>query len=351
MARMNIRGLVHRYGKHAALDHIDLDVASGEILAVVGPSGCGKSTLLRAIAGLEKPESGLISMDGQILSDGHQFVPAERRRIGMVFQSYALWPHLSVQDNVAFGLKVQGIAAADCARRALDALDMVGLREFAQRKPAALSGGQRQRVALARCLVMEPGVVLFDEPLANLDVHLRAALQREFLKFHRRTGTTFIYVTHDQAEAMAMADRIAVLSAGKLLQVDTPVELYNRPASREVAEFIGESCWVEGTVLGHADQGAVRMEVLGAETLCAAAFTPQTGSRHEVCLRPGRIRVLPPGQGISAVVEEMHYLGGHHRLTLQAGDATLVAYENEGGPLRQPGEAVGVRIESGWIVA
>ena len=228
-------------------------------MAILGASGCGKTTLLRQIAGFDKLDAGRIVIGDTVVSSTAHHIPPERRRIGIVFQSYALWPHMTVAENVAYGLTVAGVKEPERARRVAAALTLVELDGFADRRPAALSGGQRQRVALARCLVTEPSLVLLDEPLANLDVHLRAAMEDEFARFHARTGTTMIYITHDQAEAMALADRIAVMDRGRLLQVATPSQLYREPADETVAGFIGEGMVVpvevrsvdgDGTLLG-----------------------------------------------------------------------------------------------------
>jgi ABC-type sugar transport system ATPase subunit len=223
----------------AAVDGVDLLVADGEFLAVLGPSGSGKTTLLRLIAGLEPVDAGTIRLGPTTVSAPGLHVPPERRRVGVVFQSYALWPHMTVKRNVGYALEVRRVRGATYDRRVAAALATVGLGGFEGRRPAELSGGQRQRVALARCLAMEPSVVLLDEPLASLDVHLRAALQEEFTAFHRHTGATMLYVTHDQAEAMALANRVAVMDSGRIVQYAPPLDLYRRPATTFVADFIG----------------------------------------------------------------------------------------------------------------
>ncbi len=240
MARLTIDRVDKSFGAFRALDDVSLEVADGEFMAILGPSGCGKTTLLRQIAGFDKLDAGRILIGETVVSAVHRHVPPERRRIGIVFQSYALWPHMTVAENVAYGLTVAGIRDPERSRRVAAALTLVELDGFAERRPALLSGGQRQRVALARCLVTEPSLVLLDEPLANLDVNLRASMEDEFARFHARTGTTMIYITHDQAEAMALADRIAVMDKGRLLQVATPSQLYREPADETVAGFIGE---------------------------------------------------------------------------------------------------------------
>ena len=247
MARLTLERLGKKYGDFAALTDVSLEVADGEFVAILGASGCGKTTLLRQVAGFDRPDAGRILIGDTVVSTPERHTPPEDRRIGIVFQSYALWPHMTVAENVAYGLTVAGVRDPERARRVRDALALVHLDGFAERRPALLSGGQRQRVALARCLVTEPALVLLDEPLANLDVQLRAAMEREFRDFHERTGTTMVYITHDQTEAMALADRIAVMDKGRVLQFATPSQLYREPADTTVAKFIGEGMIVPVT--------------------------------------------------------------------------------------------------------
>ncbi|MCG5481373.1 MAG: ABC transporter ATP-binding protein [Ensifer alkalisoli] len=226
-------------GERPAVSDVSLAVRRQGFLALLGPSGCGKTTLLRMIAGFEQPTGGSIDFGGRRLSDAARSLPPERRNMAMVFQSYALWPHMTVAENVGYPLKVRGVSGEAYRRRVVEALALVKLEDFAERRPAALSGGQRQRVALARCLVTEPDVVLLDEPLANLDQHLRKAMEETFRALHERSGATMIYVTHDQTEAMALATDVAVMSEGRLLQVAPPAEIYARPEGRVVGGLIG----------------------------------------------------------------------------------------------------------------
>ena len=219
MAELTLSHVTKRFGDVTAVDDVTLDARDGELVALLGPSGCGKTTILRLIAGFESVSAGEISFDGELVSAVGRHVPPERRRVGIVFQSYALWPHMSVGANVGYPLRVAGIDGEEYRSKVDAALETVGLTGLGARRPADLSGGQRQRVALARCLVMEPSLVLLDEPLANLDVHLRAAMEEEFVDFHDKTGATMLYITHDQAEAMALADRVAVMDDGCLVQV------------------------------------------------------------------------------------------------------------------------------------
>ncbi|PDT54654.1 MULTISPECIES: ABC transporter ATP-binding protein [Sinorhizobium] len=222
-----------------AVADVSLTLRRQAFLALLGPSGCGKTTVLRMIAGFEQPSDGSISYGERRLSDAGGALPPEKRNMAMVFQSYALWPHMTVAQNVGYPLKVRGISGAQWQKRVGEALSLVKLTELAERRPAALSGGQRQRVALARCLVTQPDVVLLDEPLANLDQHLRKAIEETFRTFHERSGATMVYVTHDQAEAMALATDVAVMSEGRLLQVAPPAEIYARPEGRVVGGLIG----------------------------------------------------------------------------------------------------------------
>jgi iron(III) transport system ATP-binding protein len=239
MARLILDNLHKSFHGDPVVKGLSLTIEPGEFVALLGPSGCGKSTILRMLAGFEPVSDGQIIHGTDCLSSAKRHVPTEDRNFGMVFQSYALWPHMSVKDNVGYPLKVQKIPAAERNRRIQEALEIVQLEDYADRLPAQLSGGQRQRVALARSLVTEPDVVLFDEPLANLDRHLRATMEETFRAFHKRTGATIVYVTHDQSEAMSLADHIAVLNKGQLVQWGTPQELYATPKNTWLANFIG----------------------------------------------------------------------------------------------------------------
>ena len=250
---VDLQAVSKRFGVFTAVDQLSLQVRSGEFLTFLGPSGCGKTTTLRMIAGFESPSSGQILIDGVDMAG----VPPFKRDVNTVFQNYALFPHLSVQDNIAFGLKMKGVARSERRERVRAVLDLVQLRALADRRPNQLSGGQQQRVALARALVNHPAVLLLDEPLGALDLKLRKAMQLELIGLQQRVGITFIYVTHDQEEALTMSDRIAVMNEGQLLQVGAPTEIYERPRFRFVADFIGESNFLEGTVAACERDGAV----------------------------------------------------------------------------------------------
>jgi putative spermidine/putrescine transport system ATP-binding protein len=267
-------------GQHRAVDRVSLDIQPGEFVSFLGPSGSGKTTTLMMIAGFEHASSGAIRIAGRAIDN----VPAYARNIGMVFQNYALFPHLSVADNVAFPLRMRGVAKSEKKRRVRAALEMVGLCAFASRQPAALSGGQQQRVALARALVFEPDVVLLDEPLGALDKAMREHMQIELKRIHRDLGVTMIYVTHDQTEAMTMSDRIAVFNAGRIEQIGTPDEVYFEPASRFVASFVGDSNLFEGQALGDGRFALAGGDFMGRKRVEAAA-----GAKVDVLLRPEMI--------------------------------------------------------------
>ena len=270
MADLLLRGVKKRFGKTDVLHGVDLEIAHGEFVVLVGPSGCGKSTLLRCIAGLERVSGGEIHIGGRKVND----LPPKARDIAMVFQSYALYPHMTVRDNMSFGLRIRRMDKVDIASRVAEAASLLGLEELLDRYPRQLSGGQRQRVAMGRAIVRRPEVFLFDEPLSNLDASLRVQMRVELARLHQRLGATMIYVTHDQVEAMTLADRIVVLDAGKVQQVGAPLELYGRPANQFVAGFIGSPAmnFIPGTTI---DSHTV--EILGSRVghaLTAVDATP-----------------------------------------------------------------------------
>jgi iron(III) transport system ATP-binding protein len=353
MARLIVDRVTKTFGAFRALDEVSLDVSDGEFMAILGASGCGKTTLLRQIAGFDKLDGGRIVIGDTVVSTVAQHVPPERRRIGIVFQSYALWPHMTVAENVAYGLTVAGVREPERTRRVAAALALVELEGYAERRPSLLSGGQRQRVALARCLVTEPSLVLLDEPLANLDVHLRASMEDEFARFHARTGTTMVNITHDQAEAMALADRIAVMDSGRLLQVATPTQLYREPADATVAAFIGEGIVVPAEVVDVDGRGRCRADLFGLSVAmrCAPAQRPTRTAR--ACLRAGNLSIVGAGAaGIGARVVRSVYQGGHFRVEAQLDHADgvlmhLVAAE----PCQlAPGDAIRIGIDDGWVL-
>jgi len=353
MARLIVDRVTKTFGAFRALDEVSLDVSDGEFMAILGPSGCGKTTLLRQIAGFDKLDGGRIVIGEAVVSSVTQHVPPERRRIGIVFQSYALWPHMTVAENVAYGLTVAGVRDPERARRVEAALALVELRGYAERRPSMLSGGQRQRVALARCLVTEPSLVLLDEPLANLDVHLRASMEEEFSRFHARTGTTMVYITHDQAEAMALADRIAVMDSGRLLQVATPSQLYREPADATVAAFIGEGIVVPAEVVDVDRNGRCRVDLSGLSVSMRCAPAQRPARKARACLRAGNLAIVgADASGIDARVVRAVYQGGHFRVEAQLdhADGVLVHMAVAEPCQLAPGSAIRIGIDDGWVL-
>src|SRR5215469_11886998 len=289
---IEITDLVVRYGAVPAVNGISFTVGQGEHVTLLGPSGCGKTTTLRAVAGLEEPVGGSIRIDGETVFSTAQRrnVPTERRGVSMVFQSYAVWPHMSVVENVAYGLRVRKLPRAQVAEAVERALDLVQMRALADRSAALLSGGQQQRVALARAIAFSPTVLLFDEPLSNLDAKLRAEMRVELRALQRRLGVTSLYVTHDQEEALAISDRVIVMNVGGIEQIGAPEDIYNRPKTRFVADFVGSANLIGGRITAAAAApGAVRFEATGGISLQAWATRPPRGSEDCVAVRTAYI--------------------------------------------------------------
>jgi multiple sugar transport system ATP-binding protein len=306
-------------GGARALDEVSLDVHDGEFLVLVGPSGCGKSTVLRIIAGLEDASSGSVAIDGEIVDQ----IPPKERDVAMVFQNYALYPHLSVRDNLAFSMRIRHVPATDRERRVLDAAQMLGIEELLDRKPKALSGGQRQRVATGRAIVRDPRILLMDEPLSNLDAQLRVTMRAELRRLHAEHRTTTIYVTHDQVEAMTLGDRIAVIADGRLQQVGPPHELYHRPVNAFVAGFIGSPSMNLAEV-DVVEPGEVA--VVGGRWELPGRSLPSVGERVLLGLRPDAFTwpALAGSPRLEITVAAVEYLG----------NATLVLFEPPGRPVR-----------------
>jgi spermidine/putrescine transport system ATP-binding protein len=327
MALLDIRNVTRRFGDFVAVDGVSLAIEAGEFFTLLGPSGCGKTTLLRMIAGFDLPDGGSIVLDGNDLADD----PPERRPVRTVFQSYALFPHMTVAGNVAFPLRMAKADGADVARQVAAALDGVQLGGKADRYPHELSGGQKQRVAIARALVTKPRVLLLDEPLAALDAKLREQLQIELINLQKDVGITFVYVTHDQTEALALSHRIAVMNHGRVEQLDEPSRIYGFPKTRFVADFIGHCNLFDGTVAAVVPSGErslVDLDVAGLgriRALARDAVLP--GSKGSVALRPEKIRI---SASVTQGAEENH-CAGHIRDFLYMGDVTMYIVEAAGG--------------------
>ncbi len=315
---MRLEGVRKRYGRVLALDGVDLEIRRGEFFSLLGPSGCGKTTLLRLLAGFETPDAGRIAIGGKDMAG----VPPYQRPVNTVFQNYALFPHMTVAGNIAFGLRMKGLPREEIRRKVAWALELVDLLGLEGRYPRELSGGQKQRVALARALVLEPEVLLLDEPLSALDLKLRQELRVELMQLQRRLGTTFVFVTHDQEEALVMSDRIAVMRAGRLEQVGLPDEVYERPRNRFVADFLGRSNFLPA-----------RPHPLGAETPVGSLRLKAPLEREGLLvIRPEKIRLYPRKGDLArenlvlARVEEIVYTGAENQYYLRAGEVRLLAY-------------------------
>jgi iron(III) transport system ATP-binding protein len=298
MAGITIRGLSKRFGagggELAAVADLALDIKDNQFVTLLGPSGCGKTTTLRLIAGYITPDSGTVEVDGRLLSSPQAVVPPAERGMGMVFQNYAVWPHKTVFENVVFGLKLRRLASGVARQKVADMLALVNLGGLEGRYPGELSGGQQQRVALARSLVVEPDILLLDEPLSNLDAKLRERMRSELKQLQRRTGITFVYVTHDQAEALALSDQVAVISGGRLQQYGTPFEVYAHPANRMVADFMGLVNLVPGRIRDMKN-GVAHVELTGDLTVGIVRLDGlAVGERVDVAIRPENIRLAPP---------------------------------------------------------
>ncbi len=345
---IEIDHVVKRFGEFVAVDDVDFSIGQGEFFSMLGPSGCGKTTTLRMIAGFEQPTSGAVRLDGVDVSK----VPPNKRDVNTVFQQYALFPHMNVFDNVAFGPQSKKVDKTTIKKRVTEMLEVVRLTEFASRRPAQLSGGQQQRVALARALVNLPKALLLDEPLGALDLKLRHAMQFELKRIQREVGITFVYVTHDQEEALTMSDRIAVMSDGRVEQIGTPAEIYDNPASVFVAGFIGQANLWPATVTEHT-AGTARVSALGGASLCGSCgdSTLTVGSEVTLMVRPERIAIslaqptpqTGSDQSVSATVSDLAFQGPIVRLALEAADGSpIIANVDPDAdlPLLRPGDSV-----------
>lgn len=326
---IELRGLTARYKTLTALNAVDLTIREGEFFSLLGPSGCGKTTTLNIIGGFIEPDEGQVLIEGRAVNR----IPPYRRPVNTVFQSYALFPHMTVGDNVGFGLRMAGVPAVEIKRRTHEALALVSLADFGPRRPDQLSGGQQQRVALARALVNQPSVLLLDEPLGALDLKLRKQMQSELTRIQREIGITFIYVTHDQDEAMTMSDRIAVMNRGRIAQVGTPQEIYDRPSSLFVADFIGASNVFHGRVTGHVGPWAMVRLDIGADVRVPATTAPERAEQAWVVVRPDHMALMsaapasPDANVVPGTVKKVSFLGTHLQYavtTSQGGQITVV---------------------------
>jgi spermidine/putrescine transport system ATP-binding protein len=342
-----IEGLSKSFGDIRAVAGVSLRVEHGEFYSLLGPSGCGKTTTLRLVAGFEAPDEGRIELAGVDITT----LPPNKRRVNTVFQHYALFPHLTVEENVAYGLKQERRSKDEMARRLDQTLTTVRLGELRTRRPRQLSGGQQQRVALARALIKEPTVLLLDEPLAALDLKLRKAMQLELKKLQERVGITFVYVTHDQEEALTLSDRIAVMNDGKLLQEGTPVDIYERPKTRFVADFIGQTNFLSGVVEDSGAPVLVREDATGVMLRCTTGEPVSVGSRVTVAVRPERVYPVERADIANAVQGRLTastYLGDLVQYEIAVGSATLTLQrQNEpDDPARS--WSVGDLVRVGW---
>jgi len=346
MARIRLLGVKKDFGGVAALRGIDLDVAHGELLAILGPSGCGKSTTMQLLAGFLPPDAGEIWADDRLISSPQSVVPPERRRMSLVFQSYAVWPHMTVFENISFGLEMRKLSGKEIAGRVGQMLEIVNLTGFEHRYPHELSGGQQQRVALARALVVEPETLLLDEPLSNLDANLREQMRFEIRRIHERTRIATIYVTHDQAEAMVIADRIAVMNKGVIEQTGKPAEIYEQPCSRFVASFMGGANCLPAHVLG---PGVVRCGDVQVRAADPREFRP--GDEVVLCIRPHAVRVHrirngpPRGENLAnGRLLQQAYLGDFHDLRIALSGGAQLRALTPAGPAYDGGEEVIVEL-------
>ncbi len=346
-----LEGVAKNYGAVRAVDGVSLAVERGEFFSILGPSGCGKTTLLRLVAGLERPDAGRIVLDGQDITG----LPPERRRVNTIFQNYALFPHMTVRQNIAFGLEVAKRPRREVEREVDRMLALVQMEELAGKRPAQLSGGQKQRVAVARALVNAPQLLLLDEPLAALDLKLRQRMLMELDLIHDEVGITFLYVTHDQGEAMSLSDRIAVMNGGRIEQTGTPAEVYEAPRSSFVAAFVGDTNFFEGSVVELVGAEYSRVAIDGLPPVLSFNDSPKRpGMRVVLSVRPEKVRIWrerPEADGrhnvLPARVEDIVYLGTHNRFWVSAGPHRLAVFQQQGRfllderPLRW-GEAVWV---------
>ncbi len=342
--RVRLEGVVKRYGATAALAGVSLEIHEGELFTLLGPSGCGKTTTLRILAGFAEPDEGEVYFDGVPVRG----VPPAERGVGIVFQNYALWPHMTVFENVAYGLRLRKLPAPEIRRRVREALEQVGLAGMEDRTPGQLSGGQQQRVAVARALVLNPRLLLLDEPLSNLDAKVRARLRSEIRKLQQELRITTVYVTHDQEEAMVISDRIAVMRDGRVAQVGTPADLYERPADLFVADFVGTNNLLPGTV-SRLQDGWVELQTPAGPLRGRPAGPLEPGQAAVLAIRPEALRISDGGPGaVAGKVALAQYLGSlvRYEVEVAAGRVLLVDVHNpKGKPVLRPGEPAALAFD------
>ncbi|QJP16126.1 ABC transporter ATP-binding protein [Starkeya sp. ORNL1] len=352
MAKLSINSVGRDYGGVTAVHDFSIGIEDGEFVSLLGPSGCGKTTMLRMIAGFMSPSRGNIVLNGETISSPERVVPPERRRMSMIFQSYAIWPNMTVWQNVAFGLELRKVPAAEMKQRIGHMLEVVHLAPYADRYPAELSGGQQQRVALARAIVVKPEVLLLDEPLSNLDANLRDEMRIEIRRMHNEFKITTVYVTHDQGEAMVASDRIVVMSGGHIEQVDTPQRIYSAPATRFVASFIGRTNFLTGTLKdGKVDFGGISVPapLLGG--------VPASGGKVVVSARPHSIRLgatepqpaLPASIVAAGDIVERAYFGDHWDYAVRLSDQLVITVASEPYEAHAVGERVWLTLDAGQM--
>ena len=339
-----LEGVSKRYGAQVAVDAIDLTLRSGEFLTLLGPSGSGKTTTLMMVAGLQQPDTGTIRLNGTSVAD----LPPYRRDIGMVFQHYALFPHMTVRRNIGFPLEMRRLPREEIARLVDEALELVRLPGLGDRLPKELSGGQQQRVALARALVYRPALLLMDEPLGALDKKLREQLQLEIKRVHRERGISVLYVTHDQEEALTMSDRIAVFDHGRIQQVGTPEELYDRPSARFVASFIGDTNLVAGRAIS-TDTGVCEVETAAGRVWASARQPIAVGTSVVVAVRPERVSLASEGEGLAGVVTDVIFVGTARKYAVRLSGGTECFVLRQVGAEPMPGRGTAVQLS--WDAA
>jgi iron(III) transport system ATP-binding protein len=345
-ASIHIQQVTKRFGAMVAVRALSLDIAEREFVTLLGPSGCGKTTLLRLLAGFMAPDEGAIRVGAATLSTPSAVTPPERRGMGMVFQNYAVWPHRTVYQNVAFGLDVRGVAGAETRARVARMLELVNLAGLEQRYPSQLSGGQQQRVALARSLVVEPSILLLDEPLSNLDAKLRERMRWELKELQRRTAITFVYVTHDQSEAMALSDRIAVMHQGEVMQLGPPRDVYTRPANKTVADFMGLVNLIPGRVVRAAGDDSLVTVGGGGPVRLALPPGAMVGETVQVAVRPESLSLTARGpSALAGEVAEVTFLGNLIDCHVVLDDGTRVRVQAGAGDALAAGQKVGLRFD------